>query len=216
MIDAVILDRKQARCKLAKDFADGHAAFLFVDVQYDYFDYMRLRIRGASEKNCALWPVVADRIRHFRKDVDKTAPGLTRIWAVHAYNRQLQHCARNPESLRTELVVETDPAADRILVKRAFCSFSDTDLDRTLEDSGVQTLVIGGGILENCVASTIHTAMHRHKKNVVLMPDLTTALDGIAGPRTRRRLGVRETLPARGMPWLSMVPSTDVRLAMMA
>lgn len=188
--------------RLAASFAMRRAAFLFVDVQADYFDRQRLRVRGASEQACAHLPVVASRIKRFTRAARRQAGALSAIFAVHMHNRQLERC--DADGLRSEIVV---PLADDdiVLPKKNFCAFYHTDLSYRLNRRNVDTLVVAGGILEHCVSTTVATAARDFQMNVVVMPDLT------ASYHHTDDAGVFDAALA-GVPraHLSLVPSCDV------
>ncbi len=173
------LDAVQTQNMLAASFAAQQAAFLFVDVQADYFDRQRLRVRGASEKACVYLPMVASRIARFTRAARKKSGDLSAIFAVHQHDRQLKRC--DAEGLRGEIVVPTTER-DVILPKKDFCAFSQTDLGFRLHRRGINTLVMGGGILEDCIAATVTTATRDFKMNVVVMPDLTASKEKAEGP----------------------------------
>ncbi len=187
------IPERDTAARLAFAAAAGSAVLLFVDVQNDYFDRDRLRVRGASEKACTYMPRIGARIGRFANAAGRNA-GLSGIWAVHTLNRQL-HAVRHSEiALRSEIAT-TAPASHKVMAKNAFCAFRDTKLAETISADGKSaTIIMSGGIFEDCIAATTTTALVKYGHNVVLVPDLIAARGGLSDGHIRAR--ITEGLPA--------------------
>jgi len=190
--------------RLLEDFRQGHAAALMVDVQLDLFDRGRLRVRGASEQACALFPFVGQRIDRFAR----AASTLRKTWMVHTWNRQLRAIRNNTAALLTELAVK--PADDdTVIPKDSFCSFSATPLAHHTNATGTRTLVITGAVFEDCVTMGYTKAIRDYGLNVVLVPDLIAGRGGESGRAIANRFNIKAENKA-DTPWLGVLFADDV------
>ena len=71
-----------------------------------------------------------------------------------------EHCIEGTWGAEIIAALKPDPT-DLIVVKRRFSGFFETDLDLTLKDLGVSTLIVMGVVTNICVRSTIHDAFFR-------------------------------------------------------
>lgn len=96
--------------------------------------------------------------------------GLPVIFVIDAHRTSLRrdreflkrepHCAEG--SWGTEVVAELGRRPSDITVfKRRFSAFFETDLDLTLKDLEVDTLIVFGVVTNICVRSTVHDAFFR-------------------------------------------------------
>ena len=71
-----------------------------------------------------------------------------------------EHCIEG--TWGAQVIDELDPRpGDLIITKRRFSGFFETDLDLTLKDMGIVTLIVMGVVTNICVRSTIHDAFFR-------------------------------------------------------
>jgi ureidoacrylate peracid hydrolase len=91
--------------------------------------------------------------------------------------KRTPHCIEGTWGARVidELAPRPD---DQIVVKRRYSAFFNTDLDLTLKDMGVDTLVVMGVVTNICVRSTVHDAFF-HGYRVAVPADACAA----TGPR---------------------------------
>ncbi len=71
-----------------------------------------------------------------------------------------EHCIEGTWGAENIEALKPHPG-DLIVVKRRFSGFFETDLDLTLKDLGVLTLIVMGVVTNICVRSTIHDAFFR-------------------------------------------------------
>lgn len=166
--------------EILSDIRSGAAACLFVDVQQDYFDEMRLRVHTASEETRRRLAVIGGRIASFSEQLQTKAPEVKRIWAVHTHSRQLKALKGSRSALVSELVAKP-PKGDDVIAKDGFCAFGATPLSSLLESGGIQTLLLCGGIFEYCILKTCRTAIEKGGVRVAIIPDMTAAEGGVSG-----------------------------------
>lgn len=91
--------------------------------------------------------------------------------------KRTPHCFEGTPGV--EVVPELDRRPDDIMVtKRRYSGFFNTDLDLTLKDMMVDTVIVMGVVTNICVRSTVHDAFF-HGYNVIVPQDCCAA----TGPR---------------------------------
>jgi ureidoacrylate peracid hydrolase len=71
--------------------------------------------------------------------------------------KRTPHCVEG--SWGASVIEDLDPQPDDVyVVKRRYSGFFNTDLDLTLKDLGVDTVVVAGVVTNICVRSTVHDA----------------------------------------------------------
>lgn len=113
--------------------------------------------------------------------------GGTVIYIVDAHRPQLRRdrefLKRSPHCIEgtpgCDIVPELDrDASDIVVLKRRFSGFFNTDLDLTLRDMMVDTVIVMGVVTNICVRSTVHDAFF-HGYRVIVPQDCCAA----TGPR---------------------------------
>ena len=97
--------------------------------------------------------------------------------------REREFAKRTPHCIEGEwgcqVIDELDPREDDIfVVKRRYSGFFNTDLDLTLKDMAVDTVIVVGVVTNICVRSTVHDAFF-HGYRVIVPEDCVAA----TGPR---------------------------------
>lgn len=115
------------------------------------------------------------------------AAGGTVIYIVDAHRPQLRrdreflkrapHCIEGTPGCDIVPELDRDPA-DIVVLKRRFSGFFNTDLDLTLRDMMVDTVIVMGVVTNICVRSTVHDAFF-HGYRVIVPQDCCAA----TGPR---------------------------------
>jgi ureidoacrylate peracid hydrolase len=101
----------------------------------------------------------------------------TNIRQDREWLKRTPHCLQG--SWGAQVIEDLEPRAEDIyVVKRRYSAFFNTDLDVTLKDLKVDTLVICGVVTNICVRSTVHDAFF-HGYTVVVPEDAVAA----TGPR---------------------------------
>lgn len=91
--------------------------------------------------------------------------------------KRTRHCMEN--TWGAQVVEDLNPRAEDVyVVKRRYSGFFNTDLDLTLRDCKVDTLIIFGVVTNICVRSTVHDAFF-HGYTVIVPEDCVAA----TGPR---------------------------------
>jgi ureidoacrylate peracid hydrolase len=91
--------------------------------------------------------------------------------------KRTPHCLEGSWGAR--VIEDLDPQPDDIyVVKRRYSGFFNTDLDLTLKDLGIDTVVVAGVVTNICVRSTVHDAFFLGYR-VVVPEDCVAA----TGPR---------------------------------
>ena len=113
--------------------------------------------------------------------------GGTVIYIIDAHRPQLRRdrefLKRSPHCIEgtpgVQVVPELDKAAGDIeVIKRRFSGFFNTDLDVTLKDMLIDTVIVMGVVTNICVRSTVHDAFF-HGYQVIVPQDCCAA----TGPR---------------------------------
>lgn len=95
---------------------------------------------------------------------DSHRPGLKED---REFKKRSEHCLEG--TWGAAVIDELKPKKkDFVVLKHRFSGFYDTDLDLTLKDLGVDTVIVMGVVTNICVRSTIHDAFFRGYK--VLVP----------------------------------------------
>ncbi len=94
---------------------------------------------------------------------DSHRPGLKED---REFKKRAEHCIEGTWGAR--VVSELKPQnGDLIITKRRFSGFFETDLDLTLKDLQIDTLIVMGVVTNICVRSTINDAFFRGYKVIV-------------------------------------------------
>ena len=94
---------------------------------------------------------------------DSHRPGLKRD---REFLKRGEHCIEG--SWGAQVIDSLKPqSSDLIITKRRFSGFFETDLDLTLKDMGIETLIVMGVVTNICVRSTIHDAFFRGYQVIV-------------------------------------------------
>lgn len=119
-----------------------------------------------------------ERLLRPQNDVIRTlrAAGGTVIYIVDAHRPQLRRdrefLKRTPHCIEgtpgCDIVPELDRApSDIVVLKRRFSGFFNTDLDLTLRDMMVDTVIVMGVVTNICVRSTVHDAFFQGYRVIV-------------------------------------------------
>ena len=82
------------------------------------------------------------------------------------FKKRAEHCIEG--SWGAEVIKELKPQeGDFVVKKRRFSGFYETDLDLTLKDLEIDTVVIIGVVTNICVRSTVHDAFFRGYKVII-------------------------------------------------
>jgi ureidoacrylate peracid hydrolase len=113
--------------------------------------------------------------------------GGTVIYVVDAHRPQMRrdreflkrtpHCIEGTDGVRIVPELDQQPG-DITVLKRRFSGFFNTDLDLTLRDMMVDTVIVMGVVTNICVRSTVHDAFF-HGYSVIVPKDCCAA----TGPR---------------------------------
>lgn len=116
----------------------------------------------------------------------RTAGGVV-LFVVDAHRPQARrdreflkraaHCIEGTPGVRVIPELDQDPS-DLTVIKRRYSGFFNTDLDLTLRDMMVDTVIVMGVVTNICVRSTVHDAFF-HGYNVIVPQDCCAA----TGPR---------------------------------
>jgi len=94
---------------------------------------------------------------------DSHRPGLKED---REFKKRAEHCIEG--SWGAQVVDELKPEkGDVIITKRRFSGFFETDLDLTLKDLQVDTVIVMGVVTNICVRSTVHDAFFRGYRVIV-------------------------------------------------
>ena len=100
-------------------------------------------IEAGRQAGCAILFVVDTHRRNVRQERE--------------FLKRTPHCLEG--SWGAQVIEDLDPRSDDVyIVKRRYSAFFNTDLDLTLRDLQVNTLVICGVVTNICVRSTVHDA----------------------------------------------------------
>jgi ureidoacrylate peracid hydrolase len=162
--DSFSAKRKQTSVKLNK----GSTAILVVDMLNDFLAKGgKMVLEGAG----ILIPPMRLLLAQARKVGipviyvnDSHRPGLRED---REFKKRAEHCIEG--TWGAEVIDEIKPKRkDFVVLKRRFSGFYDTDLDLTLKDLSIDTVIVMGVVTNICVRSTIHDAFFRGYK--VLVP----------------------------------------------
>jgi ureidoacrylate peracid hydrolase len=82
------------------------------------------------------------------------------------FKKRAEHCIEG--TWGAQVIDDLKPEGeDYIVLKRRFSGFFETDLDLTLKDLGVDTVIVMGVVTNICVRSTIHDAFFRGYRVIV-------------------------------------------------
>ena len=94
---------------------------------------------------------------------DSHRPGLRQD---REFRKRAEHCIEG--TWGSEVIRELKPReGDFVVKKRRFSGFYETDLDLTLKDLEIDTVVIIGVVTNICVRSTVHDAFFRGYKVII-------------------------------------------------
>jgi ureidoacrylate peracid hydrolase len=149
------------RKKSSVDFMKDSAAVLVVDMLNDFLaPGGKMVLEGGS----ILVPPM-------RKLLDKARESKIPVIYVNdchrvglkedrEFRKREAHCIEG--TWGAEVFEELKPrTGDFVIQKRRFSGFYETDLDLTLKDQGVETVIVMGVVTNICVRSTIHDAFFR-------------------------------------------------------
>ena len=142
-------------------------AVLIVDMLHDFCDPAGAMCLPGAER---LYPIQNDLIQSAR------ASGMMIGWIVDAHRpnvrqdreflKRTPHCLEGTSGVNvvTELDKQDD---DFVFRKRRYSAFFGTDLDLTLRDNLIDTLIVFGVVTNICVRSTVHDAFFNGYQVVV-------------------------------------------------
>jgi ureidoacrylate peracid hydrolase len=147
--------------------APENTAILVVDMLHDFCDPTGAMCLPGAEK---LYPIQNNLIKIARTS------GMMIGWIVDAHRQGLRrdrellkrapHCfeGTNGVDVMKQLDKKDD---DLIFIKRRYSAFFGTDLDLTLRDNLIDTLIVFGVVTNICVRSTVHDAFFNGYQVVV-------------------------------------------------
>jgi ureidoacrylate peracid hydrolase len=152
--DSFSAKRKQSSMKLNK----SSTAVLVVDMLNDF---LKPDGKMVLEGGGVLIPPMRRLLAQARKAGipvvyvnDSHRPGLKED---REFKKRSEHCIEG--TWGAEVIDELKPKKkDFVVLKHRFSGFYDTDLDLTLKDLGVDTVIVMGVVTNICVRSTIHDA----------------------------------------------------------
>lgn len=142
-------------------------AVLVVDMLHDFCDPAGAMPLPGAER---LYPVQNDLVQSARR------AGMMIGWVVDAHRpglrRDREFAKRAPHCMEDTGGVDVMPQLDKqnddfVFVKRRYSAFFGTDLDLTLRDNLIDTLVVFGVVTNICVRSTVHDAFFNGYQVVV-------------------------------------------------
>lgn len=162
-LDAFSAKGKKSRFRFRPD----SAAVLVVDMLNDFF---KPGGKMVLEGGDVLIPPTRRLLNHSRRlgipviyVNDSHRPGLRKD---REFAKRAEHCVEG--TWGAEVIDEIKPKKkDFVVLKHRYSGFYDTDLDLTLKDLGVDSLIVLGVVTNICVRSTIHDAFFRGYKVVV-------------------------------------------------
>ena len=156
----------------------GRTAVLIVDMLNEFCKEGGAMVLPGYETLIAPQTLVIDSAR------EAGAP-IVFIVDTHRRNmrREREFAKRTPHCIEGEwgcqVIDDLAPRADDIhVVKRRYSGFFNTDLDLTLKDMAIDTVIVMGVVTNICVRSTVHDAFF-HGYHVVVPEDCVAA----TGPR---------------------------------
>jgi len=162
-VDSFSNKRKRSSLRFRRE----STAVLVVDMLNDFFKPGgRMVLEGG---HVLFEPIrkLLRRARRFKVPIiylnDSHRPGLKED---REFKKRAQHCIEG--TWGAQVVSELRPQnGDLIISKRRFSGFFETDLDLTLKDLRIDTLIIIGVVTNICVRSTVHDAFFRGYKVIV-------------------------------------------------
>ncbi len=142
-------------------------AVLIVDMLHDFCDPSGAMCLPGAER---LYPIQNGLIKSAR------AAGLMIGWVVDAHRtgsrRDREFLKRGPHCLEDTIGVNVVPELDKqdddfVFFKRRYSAFFGTDLDLTLRDNLIDTVIVFGVVTNICVRSTVHDAFFNGYQVVV-------------------------------------------------
>lgn len=142
-------------------------AVLIVDMLHDFCDPAGAMCLPGAER---LYPIQNDLIQSARRS------GMMIGWVMDAHRpalrRDREFLKRSPHCLEgtsgVNVVAELDKQDDDfVFLKRRYSAFFGTDLDLTLRDNLIDTLIVFGVVTNICVRSTVHDAFFNGYQVVV-------------------------------------------------
>ena len=139
--------------RMARYGEENRSAFIAVDLVRDFVDlkFGSPEAVKVAEKNLSLLkkiqgriPVILTRDSHIKNDPE------FRVWG--------EHCLEGTEG--SELYGELGKIEGRIMPKRHYDAFFETDLDSYLRNEGINHLFISGISTDICVMHTVAGAFH--------------------------------------------------------
>ena len=142
-------------------------AVLIVDMLYDFCDPAGAMCLPGAER---LYPIQNDLIQSARRSgmmigwvVDSHRSGVRRD---REFLKRAPHCLDDSSGIN--VVAELDKQKDDfVFLKRRYSAFFGTDLDLTLRDNLIDTLIVFGVVTNICVRSTVHDAFFNGYQVVV-------------------------------------------------
>jgi len=162
-VDNFSSKRKKSLFKFRKDFA----AVLVVDMLNDFLTPGgKMVLEGGS----ALIPPMRRLLNHARRAGipviyvnDSHRPGLKED---REFKKRAEHCIEG--TWGADVIEALKPKKkDFVVLKHRFSGFYETDLDLTLKDLCIDTVIVTGVVTNICVRSTIHDAFFRGYKVIV-------------------------------------------------
>jgi len=162
--DSFSKKRKRSALKVGKE----STAVLVVDMLNDFF---KPRGKMVLDGGHVLFEPIRKLIRKARSVKvpviyvnDSHRPSLKK--EDREFKKRAEHCIEG--TWGAQVVDELKPQnGDVIITKRRFSGFFETDLDLTLKDLQVDTVIVMGVVTNICVRSTIHDAFFRGYKVIV-------------------------------------------------
>ncbi len=157
----------EKRKKSSLRFEKQSAAVLVVDMLNDFF---KPGGKMVLEGGYVLFDPIRDLLRKARSVKvpviyvnDSHRAGLKED---REFKKRAEHCIEG--TWGAQVVDELKPQNDDVIItKRRFSGFFETDLDLTLKDLQVDTVIVMGVVTNICVRSTIHDAFFRGYQVIV-------------------------------------------------
>jgi nicotinamidase-related amidase len=136
-------------------------ALIIVDVQNDYFPGGRFPTDSPVETAQA----IAQLMEKFRKENKEI------VHVVHHATEEQRKKLNffEPGTSGVEIHESVKPLAnEKIFIKHEMSSFVGTDLKEYLESKGIDTIIVVGMMIHNCVNATVYSGTHRGFKCIVV------------------------------------------------
>ena len=155
--------------RMARYGEENRSAFIAVDLVRDFVDlkFGSPEALKVAEKNLSLlkkiqgrMPIILTRDSHIKNDPE------FRVWG--------EHCLEGTEG--SELYGELGKIEGRIMPKRHYDAFFETDLDSYLRNEGINHLFISGISTDICVMHTVAGAFFRNYR-VTVLEDLCCSMN---------------------------------------